>query len=243
MDVGRVKYGGGCDGRRHFLEATVNVPDLIDFLQELRANNSREWFDRNRPRYDGLRADFLAAVTAILDRTAAVDEGVAGLSAPDCLFRINRDIRFSKDKSPYKTTFSAMLVHGKKSTEAKPGYYVHIDADDDLIVAGGSYMPDMPSLTKFRKAIAEDVRGFRKIVEAANVKSTFGPLGGESLKTVPREYGADHPAADYLKLKGYILVSHSEASALSGDALVDFVVDRFAASTPLIRFLRAALAE
>jgi uncharacterized protein (TIGR02453 family) len=215
----------------------MNAADLVDFLQELRANNNKAWFDSNRSRYDALRSDFLADVTAIVEGVTGFDDKLGDISPSASLFRINRDIRFSKDKTPYKTTFSAMLVPGKKSAHGQPGYYFHIDADDELMAAGGAYMPETPVLAQMRRAIANDPAGFDKIVRKS-LGDVFPELGGEKLKSTPKEFGADHPAAEYLRHKGYILFSTVEASSLSGSAVVDHVLSRFRAASPLVRFLR-----
>jgi len=221
----------------------MNTTDLVDFLQELRANNNKIWFDTNRARYDALRADFLADVTAIVDGVRGFDDKLGDISPANALFRINRDIRFSKDKSPYKTTFSAMLVPGKKSAHGQPGYYFHISADDELMVAGGAYMPEPPVLLIMRKTIAENHGAFDKIVKQAIGSGQFGELGGEKLKKMPKEYDADHAAAEYLKHKGYILFSSTEASSLSNTSVVDHVLTRFRAAAPLVRFLRDSITD
>jgi len=221
----------------------MNTDALVDFLQELHANNNKAWFTGNRPRCDSLRADFQTLVETLITQCSEFDSALADISPSQAMFRINRDIRFSKDKTPYKTTFSAMLVRGKKSAHGEPGYYIHIDHDDVLMVAGGAYMPETPSLTKMRAAIAADVSGFKSIVDAPAVKQLFGDIGGDALKSVPKEYGADHPAAEYLKLKGYVLFSSTEASTITADALAPHIVDRCRAASPLVKFLRKAVAD
>jgi len=221
----------------------MNTADLVDFLQELRANNNKDWFDANRPRYDALRADFLADVTAIVEGVRAFDDDLGEISAAKALFRINRDIRFSKDKSPYKTAFSAMLVPGKKSAHGQPGYYFHINADDELMVAGGAYMPEPPALSVMRKAIADNPGAFDKIVKEATVDGPYDELGGEKLKKMPKEFDSDHPAAEFLKHKGYILWKEREASTLPAAEVVDNITAGFHAASPLVCFLRAAISQ
>jgi len=225
------------------MEYPMNAADLVDFLQELRANNNKTWFDANRPRYDALRADFLADVTAIIKSVHDFDKELGEISPSNALFRINRDIRFSKDKSPYKTTFSAMLVPGKKSAHGQPGYYFHISADDVLMVAGGAYMPEPPALSIMRKAVAEHHKAFDKIVKEAVANGPFDELGGEKLKKMPKEFDAEHPAAEYLKQKGFILWIEREASTVPAGDLVDNVLAGFRAASPLVRFLRDAVVE
>ena len=136
-----------------------------------------------------------------------------------------------------------MLVPGKKSAHGQPGYYFHISADDELMVAGGAYMPEPPALSTMRKAIADDPAAFDGIVKRAVSTGQFDELGGEKLKKMPKEYPPDHPAGEYLKQKGFILWAEREASTLPGDKLVEHVLAGFSAAAPLVKFLRRAVSQ
>jgi uncharacterized protein (TIGR02453 family) len=220
----------------------MDTTKLVDYLEELKANNEKPWFDANRRRYEALRSEFQSLVGTLIKSIGSFDKELADLTPAGAMFRINRDIRFSKDKSPYKTSFSAMFVQGKKSVDHPAGYYFHINAEDELFVAAGIYMPSPPVLAKVRKAIAQDHSRLTSILDAPAVKDAFGGLEGEKLKTMPRDYSADHPAAEYLKYKGFILVSTEQATKSSGDALAAHIADRFRLTYPFVTFLREATA-
>lgn len=214
--------------------------DLVSYLEELRANNNKPWFEANRRRYEGLRAQFVELVEKIIDRSAKFDPALADLAAKDTLFRINRDIRFSKDKSPYKTTFSAAFSPGKKDS-ARPGYYLCINADDELLVAAGLHQPPPAELLKVRQAIAANGQKLESIVSEPAFRKIFGELEGEKLKTMPREFPAEHPYAAYLRHRDFTVGSTEQASSIADDTLAAHIAGVFGQAYPLIRFLREAV--
>ena len=143
----------------------MRLRDLIQFLGELSENNNRAWFVMNKPRYDILRAEFLELVTRLIKDIAKFDPDVAGCNPKKALFRINRDMRFSHDKSPYKTTFSAAVTASglkKPSQGGGPAYYFHVDKDGTLLIAGGEYMPPADRLRTIRQYVVADAAGFGK---------------------------------------------------------------------------------
>jgi uncharacterized protein (TIGR02453 family) len=180
----------------------MHIRDLTQFLAELSENNNRAWFVMNKPRYDILRAEFLELVTTLIADIAKFDPAVAGCNPKKALFRINRDMRFSRDKSPYKTTFSAAITASglkKPSQGGGPAYYFHIDANATLLVAGGEYMPPAPRLLEIRRHVIADAAGFIKILKNRKLKETFGGLQEEGkLTRPPKGFDADAPHIESL---------------------------------------------
>src|SRR6478735_2327661 len=175
----------------------MHTRDLIQFLHELGENNNRAWFVMNKPRYDILREEFLALVTKLIADLTKFDPAVAACNPKKALFRINRDIRFSHDKSPYKTNFSAAITASglkKPSQGGGPAYYFHVDADGTLLVAGGEYMPPADRLKTIRQHVIDDAGGFSKMLKNKRLKETYGDLQDEGkLVRPPKGFEADAP--------------------------------------------------
>ena len=177
----------------------MSLQHTLDFLTALRENNNKEWFDAHRDEYEAARQAFIDMLGEVMMRFSEVDE-LPVLEANDLMFRINRDVRFSKDKSPYKSSMSALFgPDGRKSTSRY--YYISIEPDGQSIVASGLKSPDKDTLKAVRDAIAEDAQPLRDIIEAASFVQMFGGLQGDQLKTAPRDYDKDHPDIDLLRYK------------------------------------------
>jgi uncharacterized protein (TIGR02453 family) len=214
----------------------------IKFLKDLKKNNNKPWFDANRKQYDTAKKDFELFVQSVIDKHIKKDTTLKDLKAKDCMFRINRDIRFSKDKSPYKTNFGASINRGgKKSLFA--GYYFHLEPGESF-VGGGIWMPMPPELKKVRQEIDYNLDEFTKIISSKKFKSVYGDLyKGEdaSLVKVPQGFEKDNPAADYLKLKSFLAMkSLKEADLISKD-LIKNVTEAFEALQPLLVFINRSL--
>ncbi|MDH3494081.1 MAG: DUF2461 domain-containing protein [Acidobacteriota bacterium] len=216
------------------------MKSVLGFLRELQKNNNRDWFKANKNRYDSAREDFLVLVDKFIKGIVRFDPEMAGTNAADCVFRIYRDIRFSDDKTPYKTAFGASMQPGGR-TCGIPGYYVNI-SPGNCFLAGGAYMPPAPELKKIRDRIAGDLKGFRKIVEAKKFKELFGELAGEKLKTAPKGFPKDHEAIEYLRYKGFAAYHDkvSEKLAISPD-FVKYGLNVFKAMAPLNFYMRKAM--
>jgi uncharacterized protein (TIGR02453 family) len=187
----------------------------LSFLEDLRFNNNRAWFEANRKRYEAARAAAEALVTDILAQFAPV-EAVGSTAAKDCFFRLNRDVRFSKDKSPYKTNFGIVLGAGGRKTTGR-SYYLNLEPGD-VFIATGVYDPTPEQLKHIRAAIAEDPAKLRRIITAKAFQDYFGGLSGDALKTAPKGYGADHPALDLLRFKQFLAVHQvTDEQALAED--------------------------
>lgn len=213
---------------------------ILDFLRDLGAHNSRVWFEANRPRYERVRETFLTLVGDLIDRFDTVDD-LGGVTVKECVFRINRDVRFAKDKSPYKTAMSAVLGRGGRKSGVR-SYYFHVEAEGGSFLAGGLYDPSPADLGKMRQALAEDSRPFKKILRAPDFVRMFGALGGDSLKIAPQGYPKDHPDIELLRMKQF-LVSHRLGDELFiSEDLVPRTLAVFKAMKPFLLYLEATLA-
>jgi uncharacterized protein (TIGR02453 family) len=193
----------------------ADLQATLSFLEDLRFNNNRAWFEANRKRYEAARAAAEDLVTDILARFKPVED-VTGTSAKDCFFRINRDVRFSKDKSPYKTNFGIVLGKGGRKAEGR-SYYLNLEPGG-VFIAAGMYDPSPEQLKHIRAAIAADPAKLRKIINGKDFQHYFGGLKGDTLKTAPKGYEADHPAIDLLKHKQFLAVHDvTDAEALAAD--------------------------
>jgi len=222
----------------------MHTRDLIQFLSELSENNNRAWFVMNKPRYDILRAEFLELVTQLIAGISKFDPAVAGCNPKKALFRINRDMRFSKDKSPYKTTFSAAITASglkKPSQGGGPAYYFHIDANGTLLVAGGEYMPPAPRLKAIREHVVADATGFSKVLRNKAFKQRFGDLQDEGkLVRPPKGFDADLPHIEYIKMKSFIVWTETGIRKKVPADLGKEVLAGFKDAYPLVAWLRQA---
>ncbi len=219
-------------------------PSTIKFLKELKKNNNKAWFDINRKMYEEAKADFAAFIQKVIDQLSKKDPSIKNLTAKDCMFRINRDVRFSKDKSPYKTNMGAYLNRGgKKSLYA--GYYFHCEPGRSF-TGGGLWMPMPPELKKVRQEIDYNFAAFREITSSKKFKSVYTDLSRDQeyvLTRLPKGYEADNPAAAYLKLKSFVAMTSLKDTDLTTKDLVKKTVASFEALQPLIEFINHSLTE
>ena len=179
-------------------------PDTFNFLRELSRNNNREWFTENKPRYQAIRSDFIAYMGRLVEGLGEIDESVKGIDVGRAVFRINRDVRFSNDKSPYKTAIAAAFMKGgKKNFSEYAGYYIHLENGRSLI-AGGAYMPVGQWIKGIREKIQSESDRFRKIIYSKEFKEYFGTIEGEKLKSAPRGFRNDDPEIELLKMKSFL---------------------------------------
>lgn len=220
----------------------MHIRDLMQFLAELADNNNRAWFVMNKPRYDILRAEFLELVTQLIADISRFDPAVASCNPKKALFRINRDMRFSRDKSPYKTHFSAAITASglkKPSQGGGPAYYFHIDANGVLLVAGGEYLPPAERLRAIRQHVVEDAPGFGKLLKNKKLKETFGGLQEEGkLIRPPKGFDADLPHIESIKLKSFIVWKETSIKKKIPADLGREVLAGFKDAYPLVAWLR-----
>ena len=217
-------------------------PNTIAFLTELEAHNERTWFDENRARYQAAKKDITQNVNHLLAGLAEFDPRFGEVEAKHCMFRIFRDVRFSKNKAPYKTNMGAwMAPGGRKSIYA--GYYLHIEPGGKSFLAGGSYMPESKVLKGIREAIDYEPQTLRDILAAPAFKSTYGEMEGEQLKTAPKGYPKDHEAIDLLRHKSFVASKHLDDAELTSEGFVKMALETYTALRPFNDFLNKAIGE
>jgi uncharacterized protein (TIGR02453 family) len=218
-------------------------PQTLRFLKGLKKNNDRTWFEAHRAQYEAARVDFQNFIQLVIDDLERKDPAITGMTARDCLFRINRDVRFSKDKSPYKSNMGASIKQGgKKSPFA--GYYFHCEPGSSF-VGGGLWMPDAITLKKVRQEIDYCWNEFEGIIKEENFRLHFNDLfkGGEvSLVTNPKGYDKTNPAIDSLRLKSFIAEAKIGDEDLSKAGLHKKTVAAFEALQPLLNFINRVIA-
>jgi uncharacterized protein (TIGR02453 family) len=209
----------------------------LDFLARLRKNNDREWFNKNRDQYEDAKKNFESFIQDVIVKISGFDPILKGLEASSCIYRINRDIRFSNDKSPYKAHMGAFIVRGgRKNGDRFAGYYVHIEPGASMI-AGGAYVPPAPWLSAIREKIDQEPEKIIRILKNKEFVECFGELQGESLKKVPRGYPADHPHSELLKHKSFLVVNSPTDKEVAGTGFFDHVIKVARTMKPLNDFL------
>ena len=219
-------------------------PQTIKFLKALRKNNNKPWFDAHRPQYEAARIDFSNFIQLVIEDLQRSDTTITGLSSRDCLFRINRDIRFSHDKTPYKSNFGASIKRGGRKS-AFAGYYFHCEPGQSFI-GGGLWMPESPNLKKLRQEIDYNYDELKEILNEKKLKKIYGDVfrGGDvSLSTMPKGYEKDNPAAGYLKLKSMIAETTVQDEELTKASLHKKTIDAFLALQPLLNFINRSIEE
>jgi uncharacterized protein (TIGR02453 family) len=211
----------------------------LRFLRQLAANNNKPWLDAHRADYETARADFEQLVTRILEKMTPLEPALGTQRAKDCMFRIYRDVRFSKDKTPYKAHFSAYFSKGGRKYPGA-GYYLHIEPGKSF-VAGGMWMPEAPLLRAVRQEIDYNLEEFEGIIKNKPFAQYFKKLSGDTLKTLPKGYTADNPAIEYLKMKSFI-AEHpfADKEVLDKDFLKKYL-RIVTAMQPLVDFLNRGL--
>ena len=214
-------------------------PGTLNFLKALKKNNHKVWFDENREKYISAKNDFEKLVDELLQKIVLFDRDMKGLEAKNCMFRINRDVRFSKNKTPYKINISAYFSKGgKKSINA--GYYFHLQPGESSFAGGGLWNPDAPELKKLRQEIDYCLPEFKKIIQAPAFKKSFTELEHDKdqmLVNVPKGYDKEDPAAEFLRMKSFVATKSIPDSSLLSPNLAGEIATAFKALMPLIHFM------
>ncbi len=226
----------------------MHIKDLTQYLAELTENNNRAWFVMNKPRYDILREEFLELVTDLIVQISKFDPLVLGCNPKKALFRINRDVRFAKDKSPYKTTFSAAIVPGdlkKPSQGGGPAYYFQLNAKGEMLFAAGEYMPPSDRLKQIRQTIAARGDELARILKGKKLKATYGSLQEEDkLQRPPKGFDPEHPQIELIKLKHFMVWNDVLTKSFKSDQQTELIlktlVANFKDAYPLVCWLRDA---
>lgn len=215
----------------------------IQFLKDLKENNNKPWFDTNRKAYEAAKKNFGEIVETIIKGIEKFDISIqeANLQVKDCTFRINRDVRFSKNKDPYKTNFGASFSKGGKKAHSA-GYYLHIDSSE-CFLAGGIWMPEADDLKKIRTEIDYNFDEFSNILNAESFKNIFSNGLDREAFTVrpPKGYDETNPAIELIKLKSFTASSAISAKEILTPNFPTLILDGFKAMQPYIEFLNRAV--
>lgn len=213
----------------------------LDFLTALAQNNHKDWMDANKKWYLETKEQFLEDVAVLLKELSEVEPELSAFKPKDCVFRQNRDVRFSANKDPYKTNFGAYFSPGGKKSPG-PGYYLQVQPGNSFL-AGGIWMPEADTLKKIRKEIDYSGAELAQIENNPDFKKLFKGIEGDKLKTSPRDYEADHPYIEYLKLKSFTVSHPVSDKAVESGAFVTFALDGFRRMKPFNDFLRQAIED
>lgn len=199
--------------------------NIIEFLELLRDNNNREWFNSNKSTYTKVKAEFEAYTKVLISNISVFDRRIAYIEPKECIFRILRDVRFTKDKLPYKTNFGAYITKGgRKSGYA--GYYLHLQAGGSFI-AGGIYMPEPSNLKAVRQGIVDNIDEFLKIINQKSFIKYFGKISGDKNIKAPSGFDKNFPHVDLIKFKSYNLIYNLDNKALTSKSFDKQIVNIF----------------
>lgn len=218
------------------MEVIIDLKPVLAFVKDLERNNDRDWFKAHRAEYDLARGRFEEFVAVLIGELART-EPLGNLNPKDCIFRIHRDLRFSKDKTPYKTHFGAYIAPGGRQSR-RMGFYVHIEIGESMF-AGGMHHPESKQLAAFRASIDQDASEFKSIISEKSFQTTFGEVEGDKLKTMPRGYPKDHPEADLLRFKSVVAVRNIDDDQVVSDDIVRLAMETHAAMKPFLSYLDA----
>ena len=217
--------------------------DFFAFFKELKAHNERAWFEANKQRYrDSVQAPMSQFIEAMAPRLAKVSKHFVADPRTNggSMFRIYRDVRFSKDKRPYKENAACHFRHALAKDVHAPGFYMHFSADE-VYYGGGMYMPEPPALAKIRDAIVKKPAAWKAVKADKGFVKMYGTLGGDhALTRPPRGYDPNHPLIEDIKKKSFFAMRESTVKAVQSAKFVDEVAEAFKAATPLMKFLCAA---
>jgi len=217
----------------------MNTQNAIEFLRELKDNNNRDWFQKNKKRYEAIKADLTRFLEKLIPAIAVFDNDIAVIGPQDCIFRIYRDVRFSNDKSPYKTQIGAFISKtGRKGNQ--PGYYIHLEPDQSFL-AGGLYMPPPEALKAVRDEIYFNADEFKSLLSQPDFQQYFGNLDDfDKLIRPPKGYDSEWPDIDLLKFRSYVVTNMVGNDILFSAAYADHCLAVFKAMYPLNAFLKRA---
>jgi uncharacterized protein (TIGR02453 family) len=215
------------------------MKNLFSFLSDLKNNNNKEWFDANRGSYEQSKKTMETLVQQIIEKISQFDSSVSGTEARKAVFRINRDVRFSNNKEPYKTNMGGFIVPGGKNS-GKAGYYLHIEPGA-CFLAGGVYCPEATVLKKVREEIIYNTSAFKQIIDNKSFIDVFGEIQGEKLKRPPKGFPENFSDMELLKYKSYTVVHQISDSKLQEDGFVDFATDVFKEMKPFNQFINSGI--
>ncbi len=220
---------------------TYFTPDFIQFFQDLRENNDRDWFNENKPRYlTSVKEPFEQYIAAVIDRTQMIDPHIL-ITPKDAIFRIYRDTRFSKDKIPYKLHASAVVGKGGKKDKVSAGLYIQF-SDKSVEFYSGIYRPDSKQLQRIREHMAANLDEFHTLLQEKNFVTYFdGTIHGERNKRIPKEFLAIAEQQDLIYQKQFYYYRHLPAETMLKDELLEVTIQHFEAARPMSQFFEQAL--
>ncbi len=215
--------------------------DFVDFFKELSKNNKKEWFDLNRKRYEkSVKKPFANFVNVLIERIKMTGTQLDDLTAKEAVLRINRDIRFSKDKTPYNTHVSAIVSPTGRKDKSVPGLFVRLQADA-IFIAGGAYNPDKEQLRNIRSAIAKEPDQISQIIKNANFKEKFGELKGDVNKRIPPEFTEAVQKQPLIAKKQFYYYTEIDGKHILNDDLIDVILSYYLAGKELNSYLLEAI--
>jgi uncharacterized protein (TIGR02453 family) len=220
------------------MSSPIIQAETFQFLRDLQQHNVREWFQAHQPRYEAAHENMIAFSEALMDGMLAQDQ-VVPTSGKKMLLRIYRDVRFSKNKAPYKTHFGGQM---KRATDLlRGGYYYHIMPDGGSFIAGGFWGPEKDDLRRIRDELAMDAKPLREIVANERFVRTFGALSGDALKTAPKGFDREHPDIDLIRMKQYLVQKSFPDEAVLADDFVAQLLDAYDAMLPFLDYMSEVL--
>jgi uncharacterized protein (TIGR02453 family) len=216
-------------------------PQTLKFLSTLKKNNNKAWFDKNKPQYEEIKNELISVADEVIREVNKFDSSLGNVDPKKCVFRIYRDIRFSPDKTPYKTNIGFWMSKGGMKNPSA-GYYVHLQPGKSFL-GGGIWMPDAEALNKIRQEIDYNFGNFKKIVESLSFKKLFGKLDTEmKLSRPPKNYDENNPAIEYLKLKSFTAGAELTDTQVMAPGFAKEAGKIFKSMYPFINFLNQAIA-
>jgi uncharacterized protein (TIGR02453 family) len=221
------------------MKNTVDLAPVLSFLTQLEKNNERAWFEAHRSEYENAMARFEDFVAALIIEIS-VFQDLGGVSPKDCIFRIYRDVRFSKDKSPYKTHLAASIGPGGRKSMGYP-YYLHVATGNHSMLAGGCHVASTEQLSRWRAAVDKDPLTVKKLIGRKDFVAAFGGITGEKLAKAPRGYPADHPELELLRLKQITVMHTVTDKELLSPSVVPASLAIFKIMKPFLDYLGSIL--
>lgn len=220
------------------------MKNILDFLSELKNHNDRVWFSEHKSEYDTARIDFEQICSSLILKIAAFDEDIRLVDVRDCVFRIYRDIRFSPDKTPYKTHFGAFIASAGGRKSDRGGYYLHLDPAG-CFFSIGVWSPTPVVLKAIRRSIYDNIDEFNEIRNNPDFRTLFNDSFYEEdkLKTVPQGFSKDFPDAELLKLKHFMVTVDIDDNMLNSSEFVEKLAEIAEKSYPFLQFLNYSVDE
>lgn len=211
------------------------------FLLQINNNNDREWFQKNKQLYSLAKEEFQAFVDSLLVKMSDFED-LGDLEGKKCIYRINRDLRFTPDKTPYNSHFSALIAINGRRTKLAP-YYFKIKPNGQSVIAGGVWETNAPLANTIRQEIDYCLEEFRAIINHRAFKDRFGQVTGNSLKRVPKGYDEEHPLIEILKLKQFLVHHNIDKKVYMSSSFQDYLIESFLILKPFLDFMNKPLDE